>query len=265
MPNTYEIDPSRVFSSPPGGPSSREVDPTTVTTSPPPRFLSPTPSVTPVSTPYTDQAMDSMSDLERLAAGMPAKHVIGEQPVPLGVKIGVPLGTGIRMAGGGLAMLPAVGQVTSGLAATIPGAIPAAAAGVLANAAVGAGITGSTDVLAQLAEYGLGARPSISGKEAMIAAGAGAIPLGRLAQLRTAPKLALRALQGAGISLGATEAQQLWEQGKVAGTREAIQSLLLGGAFGGGGGLIESRAAIPGLRAVFPRPPIAAPATLRMA
>jgi thioredoxin reductase len=252
---TFEIDPGQLQESPPDSANGTyEVDPGQLSElPPPPGFSLPRGSSAPgSSTPLTAQALQqNMTSMEKVAGGYVEQPA---QPTGWIPKLGLAAGTGVRIGGGLTALLPQAAEVVS--AATGAG-IPLAAA----NAALGAGITGGTDLLAQAIERMTGARQRFSGSEAGIAAGLGAVPLGRLAQLSGRPlaRIGVRGLQGAGLSALGTEAQTMIDQGKWANTRDLLQSLALGGVFGAGGGAVESRVALGRMI----NPPIAPAATLR--
>lgn len=141
-----------------------------------------------------------------------------KQGTTTGQKVATGLGTAIRIVGGGLQAIPSVAELTP--------AAPAAAA-------VGAGIVGGTDLLAQAVERLGGARKSFSLPELGVAAAAGAIPLGGLARLGFVARTSIRAAQGAAIGAGATEATSLLESGKFVPGKELGEAAAIGGAFGG--------------------------------
>lgn len=167
-----------------------------------------------------DPLLEGAELLAPIGAGRPGMAAPPAKPTPLPTPAAQPtwtdtaVTTGLRLGGG--------------LAGGLAGA-PGGPLGIAAGGAVGSGLG---DAAAQYYEQRVGTRKELSPTEMAISAGLGAVPLGSVAELPLAGRMAVRAGQGALLGPAGTLAEDL-TTGERPTAGQLATSALTGGVVGG--------------------------------
>ena len=119
--------------------------------------------------------------------------------------------------------------------------VPAILGGVFGGMAGGAGGSALGNYLSQQYRIGRGLQDEVGLGELGAATAFGAVPVGRLAGMGTAGKVAIRGAQGAALATGELAARTFIDEDRAPTQEELATTLLFGGIFGGGLGAVEAK------------------------
>ena len=119
--------------------------------------------------------------------------------------------------------------------------VPAILGGVFGGMAGGAGGSALGNYLSQQYRIGRGLQDDVGLGELGAATAFGAVPVGRLAGMGTAGRVATRGAQGAALATGELAARTYIDEGRAPTQEEIASTLLFGGVFGGGLGAVEAK------------------------
>ena len=119
--------------------------------------------------------------------------------------------------------------------------IPAILGGVGGGLVGGAGGSALGNYLSQQYRIGRGLQDEVGLGELGAATAFGAVPVGKLANMGTAGRVATRGAQGAALATGELAARTYIDEDRAPTQEEIATTLLFGGVFGGGLGAIEAK------------------------
>tara|TARA_R100000995_G_scaffold64505_1_gene33654 strand:+ start:5425 stop:8928 length:3504 start_codon:yes stop_codon:yes gene_type:complete len=119
--------------------------------------------------------------------------------------------------------------------------VPAILGGVFGGLAGGAGGSALGNYLSQQYRIGRGLQDDVGLGELGAATAFGAVPVGRLAGMGTAGRVATRGAQGAALATGELAARTYIDEDRAPTQEEIATTLLFGGVFGGGLGAVEAK------------------------
>ena len=119
--------------------------------------------------------------------------------------------------------------------------VPAILGGVFGGLAGGAGGSALGNYLSQQYRIGRGLQDDVGLGELGAATAFGAVPVGRLAGMGTAGRVATRGAQGAALATGELAARTYIDEDRAPTQDEIATTLLFGGVFGGGLGAVEAK------------------------
>lgn len=119
--------------------------------------------------------------------------------------------------------------------------VPAILGGVFGGLAGGAGGSALGNYFSQQYRIGRGLQDEVGLGELGAATAFGAVPVGRLAGMGTAGRVATRGAQGAALATGELAARTYIDEDRAPTQEEIATTLLFGGVFGGGLGAVEAK------------------------
>ena len=119
--------------------------------------------------------------------------------------------------------------------------VPAILGGVFGGLAGGAGGSALGNYFSQQYRIGRGLQDEVGLGELGAATAFGAVPVGRLAGMGTAGRVATRGAQGAALATGELAARTYIDEDRAPTQDEIATTLLFGGVFGGGLGAVEAK------------------------
>ena len=119
--------------------------------------------------------------------------------------------------------------------------VPAILGGIYGGLAGGAGGSALGNYLSQQYRIGRGLQDDVGLGELGAATAFGAVPVGRLAGMGTAGRVATRGAQGAALATGELAARTYIDEDRAPTQEEIATTLLFGGVFGGGLGAVEAK------------------------
>tara|TARA_R100000479_G_scaffold27136_2_gene10449 strand:- start:1124 stop:4687 length:3564 start_codon:yes stop_codon:yes gene_type:complete len=119
--------------------------------------------------------------------------------------------------------------------------VPAILGGVFGGMAGGASGSALGNYLSQQYRIGRGLQDKFGAGEFGAATVLGGVPVGKLAGIGTAGRVATRGAQGAALATGELAARTYIDEGRAPTQEEIASTLLFGGVFGGGLGAVEAK------------------------
>ena len=119
--------------------------------------------------------------------------------------------------------------------------VPAILGGIYGGLAGGAGGSALGNYFSQQYRIGRGLQDDVGLGELGAATAFGAVPVGRLAGMGTAGRVATRGAQGAALATGELAARTYIDEDRAPTQEEIATTLLFGGVFGGGLGAVEAK------------------------